>query len=265
MRGSIAAISAMAILVLLIGCGPTETDQTPFDAEELSPDQAVIEPQADEALQAMCRTLQSAGAISFHVSLQSDENTPHGRVIQTVRDTQILMRRPDAIAANRQGSEGLWQLRYHGDKLTIWRGDRNHYAIIEVPQDIDQMLDFLYEEYDLTIPLAELLFSDPYNALTENVQTGTYVGRHLAGGRLCHHLLFTQENVDWQIWIDTDESALPRKVVITYKDEPGDPQDVVELGDWNLAPVLSDNAFVFLPPEGSTAVDLSELRGKEGE
>jgi hypothetical protein len=126
------------------------------------------------------------------------------------------------------------------------------------------MLDFLNKEYDVTIPLADLLFADPYAALTQRVESGVYLGRHTANGTLCHHLLFTQENVDWQIWIDAGPQPLPRKIVITQKNERGAPEYVAEMSGWNFAPAVADDAFSVKPPAGAQAVDMATLWSEKG-
>lgn len=241
------------VAVLLAGCG------VPGGSA------AVIEPQADQALRSMCTTLGSAKAFHFRVAAQVDERSPSGQMVQVQRETTVLVRRPDAIAAQTRSGDGQWSLWYRGRTLSVLRQDRNQYATIQVPPTIDAMLDFLFQQYDLTIPLADLLFPDPYRVLTENVRTGVYLGLHSVGDRPCHHLLFTHGNVDWQVWIDSGERPLPLKVVITHRDEPGQPQYVAELRDWNLAPAAPDSTFDFEAPVGAKAVAMPELRREKGQ
>ena len=74
-------------------------------------------------------------------------------------------------------------------------------------------------------------------------------------------LLFTQENVDWQIWIDAGEKAVPRKIVITYKNEADQPQYEAVLDDWRLA--TADDLARLKPalPPSAKRVDITELFG----
>ena len=67
------------------------------------------------------------------------------------------------------------------------------------------------------------------------------------GSRERRHLAFRQEFIDWQIWI-AEEDNLPRKIVITYKEQPGHPQYTAFLKNWNLSAQTSDSAFVLTPP-----------------
>ncbi|MBV8173453.1 MAG: DUF2092 domain-containing protein, partial [Verrucomicrobia bacterium] len=64
----------------------------------------------------------------------------------------------------------------------------------------------------------------------------------------------TNRGVDFQVWVAQGNQPLPRRIVITYKDEPGQPQFWAHLSNWNLAPVISDALFAFTPPNGADRV-----------
>jgi hypothetical protein len=186
-------------------------------------------------------------------------------MIHASSSSDVLMRRPDALVVKTHAGPGSdWTLWSRGTALSVLRSDRNEYATIQVPPTIESMLDFLHEEHDLQLPVADFLYADLYRVLTENVQTGAYLGLRTVADRQCHHLLFTQANVDWQIWIDSGDVALPRKVVITHKNEAGEPQYAAELHDWNLAPGIPEGTFDFKAPAAAKAVSVSELRNEKG-
>jgi hypothetical protein len=55
----------------------------------------------------------------------------------------------------------------------------------------------------------------------------------------CDHLAVrTAGGVDFQVWIAQGDEPLPRRIVITYKDENGQPQFWADFSNWNLAPEL---------------------------
>ena len=224
-----------------------------------------IDPQADKALRAMSDLLAATKAFRLRVAVVEDEMSPKGKLVQVSRESEVLVRRPDALFVRTQGPDKQRTLWYKGKTLTVLDTGRNEYSAVEVPGTIDEMLDFLFEKYDITAPLADLLFQDPYADLVENVQTGTYVGQDAVTGRLCHHLLFTQEKVDWQIWIDAGDKPLPRKVVITYKQEPDCPEYMAYLNDWDLSPTVPETTFDFAAPAGAKAVDMKELSEEKGQ
>ena len=70
----------------------------------------------------------------------------------------------------------------------------------------------------------------------------------------------TSRGVDFQVWVAQGSQPLPRRIVITYKEETGQPQFWADLSNWNLAPEVSDTLFTFTPPDGADRIQfLAEL------
>jgi hypothetical protein len=70
----------------------------------------------------------------------------------------------------------------------------------------------------------------------------------------CMHLAARAEDVDFQIWIPSNGEPLPRRIVITYKNQEGQPQFWANFTDWNLSSKPSDYLFTFTPPEGARRI-----------
>jgi hypothetical protein len=64
----------------------------------------------------------------------------------------------------------------------------------------------------------------------------------------------TSRGVDFQVWVAQGSEPSPRRVVITYKDEKGQPQFRADLSNWNLAPDISEALFTFTPPDGADRI-----------
>ena len=115
------------------------------------------------------------------------------------------------------------------------------------------------------MPIADLLFSDPYAGLAPGIETGEHLGDATVSGRPCQHLAFTQEHLDWQIWIaEKAGKAVPLRIVITYKNEPGDPQFMATFFGWDLATAHPDRHFEPAVPADVELVSLEMLTGAEG-
>ncbi len=221
--------------------------------------EAQIESEAQKALKRMSDTLSGAKAMTFRVRGTMDEVLASGQLSQFSRTSTISIRRPDKLYVEAVGDDIVRTVWYDGQTLSMLDKSSNRYASVQAPDNIEDMIDFVIREYGLTIPVADLLFSDPYKTLTAEVQSGTHLGRRSVDGHNCHHLLFRQERINWQAWIDTDAAAVPRKLVITYKDEPGSPTFTGRLDQWDLSPKLAEDLFEFKPPAGATKVDMAEL------
>ena len=83
------------------------------------------------------------------------------------------------------------------------------------------MLDKLVTQLNFSPPLVDSLDHDPYRSIRGNVQYGFYLGLNDVNGRSCHTLAFVEEDIDWQIWIDTGPQLTPCKLVIKLQDAAG--------------------------------------------
>src|SRR5688572_24953267 len=216
-----------------------------------------IDPKADEWLRKMSKTLSEAKSFSFEANDSHDEILDTGQRVQFGKQVKVLVRRPNALAATVNGDLQEMQYVYQGTKLAVLNRKENCYALQDVPDNIDAMFDFLAERFGITAPLSDLCFADPYKAMTGRTRSGAYLGLHQVNGVKCHHLAFRQEVIDWQIWIEDSDRALPRKVVITFKEHPNDPQFTAIIDKWDLNPTPPQNAFEFSPPAGSKRIDLT--------
>jgi hypothetical protein len=216
-----------------------------------APPPPAIDPKADALLRDMSAALARAKGFSFESHSLADQVLPSGQKVQFARNQKVTVRRPDRFRATVNGDQENLELVYDGKQVTLLNATQNRYAIADAKPTIDDTLDLLAEEYGMVIPLADLLFADAYKTLTERVRTGEDLGPGYVFATKCRHLAFRQEGVDWQIWID-ETSKLPRKLVMTYKEQPGHPQYTAFLNGWNLSAEVRDEQFKFTPPAGAT-------------
>jgi len=217
-------------------------------------DEPTVEPRADMLLQRMGAVLAAAEEFSVTNTFTSDETVSTGEIVQLEGTVEIALRRPGGLRASIHGDFGSKQYFYDGSRMVFADGSHNTYAQAIVASTIDGAMDEMWQTYGFKIPLVDFIVSDPYANLMENVESGFYAGIHQVNGVHCHHLVFTQAEIDWQIWIADGVLPLPQKLVITYKQEDGYPQYTALFSDWNLGPGLNDAVFNFAPPEGSIKI-----------
>jgi hypothetical protein len=107
-----------------------------------------------------------------------------------------------------------------------------------------------------------LVVSDPYQNVIHRISSGTDIGPVTVLGVPCEHLAFSLEKVDWQIWIEQGTVPVPRKIVITYKDEEGSPEYTAILSHWDFQTKLPDGLFAFEPTKDVTKIDVAEIKSK---
>ena len=65
------------------------------------------------------------------------------------------------------------------------------------------------------------------------------------------------------MWIDAGERPLPRKLVISYVDEPGEPQYSATIRRFTLDVPVPAGLFTFEPPEGAQRIDARDMKRSE--
>jgi hypothetical protein len=222
-----------------------------------------VEQHADRILREMGDYLRTADGYTFRADITNDE-VVDDQMIQIGGVARISLKRgPDRLNVDYRGDDMRRRIVFDGKTVTMHNQSRNVYAVTEAPPDVDGALDRLFEVFGSSVPIADLLYADAYRTLIENAETGYLVGQHLVNDVLCHHLAFSQETIDWQIWIEVGPRPVPRKMVITYRDEPGSPQYSSELSEWNFTPRLSEHYFTFRPPEGAEEIEFLPPQERE--
>jgi hypothetical protein len=257
------AIFMTGSLLVCVGCTTTANGVTTPESDTAFQNDSTsdvrmsrVETHADRLLKEMGDYLKSADAFTFHAESSYDSIDHTGQKIRYGGTTDVAMRRPDRLRSTFNGDERQRQTFYDGKTVTIYNPVINMYAVTDVPPDIDSAIDTIFDKYGVSVPLADIVYADPYSILIENVIEGRWVGRHSIAGVPCNHLAFIQESVDWQIWIEDGPKPVPLQVLITYKDEPGWPQYFARLNSWDFQPKFSNDYFQFQPPAGSDEMEI---------
>ena len=226
-------------------------------SEEKSP---VIEPRARQVLQQAGDFMRSAQSFTFAMETSREIVMDTGQKIQYSGMHEMAVRKPDGVKVLSQGDLGDFALWYNGDSITIHNSEQNIYCSQESPDSIDAAFDGLAKEEGITPPMVSLLYSDPMELLMENVSSGFYVGKNAVRGVPSHHLAFTSEDMDTQIWVAAGLAPVILKAVFTNKAEKGAPQFTAYLSDWDLSPHLPDGLFKSILPKSALFCDFSRFK-----
>ena len=116
-------------------------------------------------------------------------------------------------------------------------------------------------------PLADLLTEAPDKAFLSGVVSGRVVDAVTIDGTPGLHLFFTQPpDIDLELWLDDNERALPRRLIVSYRSLPGRPNFIAAFSNWDFAIHPANADFAFQPPPGAIKVSLpsSAVHKKKG-
>jgi len=259
-------ISFVLLQFIVAGC-KTAPEKPESKAMTLSPPAAdvakpAIEPQADELMRRMSDYLAQAQFFSVSAEVWQDVQLPSGQQVQAGRTVDVQVRRPNRFHAEVRSTRHNHGLYYDGTSITLLNRVKNFYGSIPAPSTLDEALDMASERFGITLPLEDLIVSDPYQNAIHKTISGRDFGPVTILGVPCEHLAFSLGTVDWQIWIEDGARPVPRKIVITYKDEEGSPEYTAILSNWDFQTELPDSVFNFEPPTGAAKIDVAEIKSK---
>jgi hypothetical protein len=246
---------AFAAFVLIAGGGawaaPSALGSRPAPA---------LDPRALSLLHAMSDFLQAQQKFTVHADGSLEVVLTDGERVEYDHDNEVWLKRPNKLRSERRGENVSADFFYDGQTFSLIGAERRYYATAPAPATIDQALDVARDRLGLETAAADLLYSKPYDVLTEDLMTAKYVGDGDIRGVRCHHLAFQGTQTDWQLWIADGPKPVPCRLVITSKKVKGSPQFRTELSQWDFAPEIDDNLFHFTPPPDAKRIEFLGAR-----
>jgi hypothetical protein len=251
-------LSALAV-VLALGAGPVlAADKTP--AATL----AEQDPEAMAILYKMADFIAKAPVLSVTIRSGYDAIQSDGQRIEFGEKRQVLLRRPAGLRVDAERSDGERGLvLFDGKDITAFKADDNVYARMEKAGTVDDAIVYLVRDLQMTLPLARMFLTSFPKELKKQVTSIDYVEENFLFDVPTDHLAVRSTDADMQIWIAQGEQPLPRRIILTYKNAPGEPQFRADLLDWNLSPKVAADSFAFNPTAGAEQIPfLAPVRQK---
>src|SRR3990172_8751646 len=137
---------------------------------------ADIDPKADQILRKMSDYLAKLKQFRVQTENTLEVVLISGQKLQFDNPVDVTIKRPNKLRADRKGDVFNQEFYYDGKTLTLFSPGQNYYATVQAPPTLDETLDFATEALDLYAPGGDLIYSNAYNILTEDVVSGSYIG-----------------------------------------------------------------------------------------
>ena len=214
---------------------------------------------AEALLKAMTEYVTAQKAISFDYDVSLEVITGDDQKLTLAASGNVELARPDKVRARRSGGFADIETVFDGKTLTILGKNMNVYTQVAIPGSIDHLVDELREKYNRPLPAADLLISNSYDELMEDVVDVKDLGSGVIGGTECDHLAFRKRDVDWQIWIAQGARPYPCRYEIATKVVAGSPAYSIQIRDWKTGSNVASGGFSFTPPPGARQVNVADL------
>jgi len=220
---------ALAFLALLVSPWSASADEAPLNPIKLYHDVAA--------------TIRSTDSLSVHVEKQYDVVMLDGAKVRYSGALDMLVHGDKGLHMDYGDDVSAKEVWYDGSTLTIIDHLSNVYAQAPATGRVGDMLADVNERFNLELPLATLLGRTSAGTFEEYLESATYLGLHDVEGDPSHHVLYRGANADLQIWASTGDEPLLRKMVVTFWQIEGEPQQTLVFSDWNLKARTNARSF----------------------
>jgi hypothetical protein len=180
----------------------------------------------------------------FSVTIRDGYDTVQesGQEIEFSELRIVTVGHPDRLCIEVERSDGQKDLViFDGMDMTIFTANHSIYATTSRQGTLNQAIKYALDDLKIRMPLALMFLSTLPGELDNLGVSADYVEKTTITDVACDHLAVrTAGGVDFQVWVAQGGEPLPRRIVITYKDQNGQPQFCADLFNWNLAPDVSD-------------------------
>jgi hypothetical protein len=209
----------------------------------LLPDKPSLEPKALAILKAASDKLAAAHTMSFTAvaTYESPARTLQPLAYTTL--SEVTLERPDKLRVITPGDGPPNEFYYDGKTIMAYEPDANLVAVADAPPTIDAMLKFAFDKAAIYFPFDDVLMSDPAKVIAPGLKLAFVIGQsRVVGGTVTDMVALADENAQAEVWIGA-EDKLPRRVRVTYFNEPGNFRHDVEFSHWLLDPDLPPGTF----------------------
>jgi hypothetical protein len=257
MKRSVLAILMVAGTIL----APHVEAQTASAATAASSPANPVDPAAVQALHKMGTHLQSLKRFSVSLDLTGERVLEDGQKLQHTATADLDVDRPHRIRAFMRSARSERAIFYDGKTVSLYSPQQKYYSTVAFNGNLAALIGHLHERFGIEFPLADLFVWGTPDAPVDQFESAMFAGQDYIGSDLTDHYAFRQKDIDWQIWITTGDKPLPRKLVITRRDDDARPQSV-SIIDWTTSPTFKDSVFTFRPPAGAKKIEVVPVGGK---
>lgn len=205
---------------------------------------------------ALGHLLRMAGFLSrltqFSVVFESgyDVLQETGQKIEFGERRRVVLMRPDRLRIDSERSDGKAStVVFDGESISVFDASRKLLASSQIEGNLDAAIIYFVRDLKMRLPLAMLLLTSLPQELEARVLEAEIVETALLDGQPFVHLAARTDSVDFQIWVPATGDPLPRRIIITYREDAGQPQYWANFSRWDLAPDAPASSFTIDIPE----------------
>ena len=242
-------IRSLRLLVLVLAClSLPAAARTMNGAKD-------VDPLAADVLKAVTEPIRNAKSYSFRALVTRELLGTNGQIVTQFSTNRVTICRPDKMRIEFQGRGQAVELTFNRGEVVLYAPGPNVYTHFSVPATISAALDALEKKRNIHLPVRNLLTSDPGKSLINDLTTAYVVGRTNLFDEKVHHLVFTEPNAEWQMWVTGGAKPRVRRLQVIDESQPHKPRTTVDFFDWDFNPIAPPSMFSFTQPKDAKQID----------
>jgi hypothetical protein len=200
-------------------------------------------------------------AKSLHAEMALELNAERDGQTRTVESEAAFdIKQPNQFALRshrKEDKEAGISVVCDGKSLFICPTRMKQYTEAGAPDDLRKMGMTLARlgQPNTGMLFVNLLTEDPAGQLLEGVNSCTYAGKEKIGDVQAHHLKFSQEEFDWELWVAAEGKPFVLKMATKRSADDGKFTLVETYRNWKLDGEPGKDTFSFSAPKDAKKVD----------
>lgn len=214
---------------------------------------------AIQAMHVMSKYLRSLKQYTLNADVSNDQVLANGQKVLLAKTVVIKTDMPSKLWSRSANLDTQREFFYDGQTFTLYTENLGYYASVDMPGTVGQLVIKANLEYGIQFPLVDLFLWGTKADSSVDIKEGMYAGLEQVNGVSCNLFAFREQEIDWQICIQSDGTPLPLKLVITEKTIEAQPQQISTL-KWNTAPDLNKQNYTFIPHDGDQKISFGKVK-----
>lgn len=248
-----ACLAALPLLGAIPPMAAAQDAPTPASAA------LTVDPVAVQALRSMGAYLKTLTSFEIRSKATIETDVEDSDLQVTLGlDNIYRVQRPDRFFIEVHSDRQLRQFYYDGKTFTVNVPRQGFYAVVKAPPTIAGVVQDIYDDYGITLPLSDLFAWADDGAPIDGLRSAMRVGYARIGTTDTDQFVYRGDLIDFQVWIARGPKPLPMKMEITSRDDPTRRSYSAEL-TWNTDAKFTPATFAFKPDAKSSPIQMARV------
>lgn len=220
-----------------------------------SQNESKIDSVAVDLLDKMSMVIGELTSVTFELETARDELNDFYENQRYFGNHEIQMVGPDKMAVHSRGDKGNRAIWYNGELVTYYSFDENNYVTVEAPDNIIAMVDSTHAKFGFKFPAIDLFYPTLTDDILDYFDNVRYLGMKIVNGEECFHIMASNADMTFQLWIGNTAMFLPKHYLFIDKKNNYQQQEGT-FSNWNINVDLPESLFNFSPPTNAKLISI---------